>query len=227
MKAIEKYRRNGLERPISFHPNIWVHLLLLGVYSSSLIFFSFLVVIEDEVLKKLVIILLIIAIGVSFVVFCLVSFAWLRSGQRGILELSKEGIYMSHIGIVLPWQDISLAWITTIKNKGIKMKSVDFFLHNASQHEKRMSGIGRLLISMGRLMTKKYIDISKKIPRIEFVDAVDLGLKFTMFATLIATDSMPSMSNQQLQQLSSYLKRLHDYVTSNPDVICFAIPFFL
>ena len=47
---------------------------------------------------------------------------------------------MSHLGLVLPWQDIGPAWIYTVHQKGFALKDVTFLLGNASQHIDRPHG---------------------------------------------------------------------------------------
>ena len=136
--------------------------------------------------------------------FGIMFFALFRSGSQRVLELSREGIYMSHIDVVLPWKDIGPAWISITKHLGGRTKNVVFILRNVTQHTAKMGYIGRLLMNM-----------SKKFAHSKSGGIVDWGLNTILFA---------AEADDMCKQLSIELERMRNSVVNTPDTTVFNIP---
>lgn len=201
MKPIEKYQRFGLETPITFRAGVKFHLLLWGG-GSFLILGCIMAMADGDVFEQFI-----GAFGLVFFGLALgiLIFALLRSGSHGLFEISKEGIYMSHIGVVLPWEDIGPAWIFISKHQGGKTKDVLFVLRNLSRHSARMGSIARLLMR-----------ISKKVAHSESGGSVEWGLKTIFFAADADSDVY--------DQLSSVLDRMRNSVIGEADTTVFNVP---
>jgi len=167
-----------------------------------LIFGCIVAMTEGDLLEQLI-----GAFGLVFfgVALAIMIFALLRSGDRGTFELSKEGIYMSHIGYVLPWSDIGPAWIASAKHQGGTTKDVVFLLRNVSRHTAKMGIVGRLLMN-----------ISKKASHSKSGGVLDWGLK----TVLLAADA----DDETEEQLSTELGRMRDSVINDPDSTVFNVP---
>lgn len=201
MKLLEVYKKYGLENPISIRPGLKFHLLLWGG-GSLLIIGSMFAMLEGSLIEKLVGLFGALFFGIAFVILI---YAFLNSRDRGTLEISDRGIYMSHIGTVLPWSDIGPVWIATAKHENGKTKDVVFVLRNVSQHTKKMGTMGKMLMK-----------ITKNISNSKPGGALDWGLK----AFFIATEA----DSEIKKQLSKELARMREIALTNTDASVFNIP---
>lgn len=150
MTLIERYRTRGLSEPIRIHAGLRFHGLLWGG-GGFLMLGSVLAMEEGGELEQMV-----GAFGFVFFGVCLsiLLYALVRGGRRGLLEISGDGLYMSHIGVVLPWRDIGPAWIQTVRQSGMTLEDVGFVVRNADQHMDRMGPVGRFLFKLSRMMSR-------------------------------------------------------------------------
>ncbi|WLT40433.1 hypothetical protein NON20_24440 (plasmid) [Synechocystis sp. B12] len=149
MKLIEHYRQYGLEKPIHFRAGFIFHLLLwccLGFIIGGIV-----MVVEMDIIGKLIGIFSFLFFGFAFLVMLS---AWFKSGRYGLCMLSKEGLYMSHINITIPWQDIGPAWIHIFQSQGTTTKNVCYSLRNISRHRNRMGFTGKILIDLQKFVYK-------------------------------------------------------------------------
>ena len=201
MKPIEQYRRLGLEKPITIRPGLRFHLLLWGG-GSFLILGSIAGLASSDLQGKLIGAFGLIFFGLALSMMVL---ALVKSGSRGLLQISKEGIYMSHLGVLLPWEDIGPAWCSVTKHQGMKIKDVAFLLRNVSQHTARMEKLGKLSVGL-----------SKRMAHSKPGGLVEWGLKAFMFAADADDDIQ--------DQLKEVLAKLRETVANEPDSTVFNIP---
>ena len=201
MKAIDQYRRHGLERPIAFRAGIWFHLLLWG--GGSFLLLGCLVGLARGGFRAQAV----VAFGLLFfgAALGIMLVAWFRSKARGLLELSKEGVYLSHIGIVLPWEDIGPAWISNVTHAGGTTKDVLFLLQNTSQHKRSADALGRLLLNL-----------SKGVSGSKAGDGVDWSLR----ALLLAIGA----TGQSRSQFARELEKMRNSLAEAPDATVFNMP---
>jgi hypothetical protein len=150
MTPIEQYRSRGLREPIRIHAGLRFHALLWGG-GGFLMLGSVIAMEEGGELEQMI-----GAFGFVFFGVCLsiLLYALVRGGRRGLLEISGDGLFMSHIGIVLPWRDIGPAWIQTVRQSGMAIEDVGFVVRNADQHMDRMGPVGRFLFSVSRMLSR-------------------------------------------------------------------------
>lgn len=92
------------------------------------------------------------AFGILFfgAALLLMVYTLFQSRSRGLLQLSEDGIYLAHLGTVLPWQDIGPAWVSVTRTNGVTSKEVNFVLRNSRIHQKKMSRVGSILVAISR-----------------------------------------------------------------------------
>lgn len=204
MTAIEQYRREGLSRPIRLRAGLAFRLFFWWG-GAFLMAGSILAMVEGEPLDQMIGL-----IGFLFFGLCLsiLALAWFRGRRRGLVELSEQGLYLSHLGVVLPWEDIGPAWIHTVHQRGFALKDVTFILGNASRHHDRMDAVGRLLFRISRA-------VSTSRPG----GAVDWGLR----AVLLAMEA-GSGSHRQMGEALEMMRRAG---SEKPDTIVFNVPMVL
>jgi hypothetical protein len=201
MKPIEQYKRYGLEKPITIRPGLRFHLLLWGG-GSFLILGSIAGLASSDLQNKLIGAFGLIFFGLALSMMVL---ALVKSGSRGLMQISKEGIYMSHLGVLLPWKDIGPAWCSVTKHQGMKIKDVAFLLRNVSQHTARMEKLGKLSVG-----------ISKRMAHSKPGGLVEWGLKAFMFVADADDDIQ--------DQLKDLLAKLRETVANESDSTVFNIP---
>jgi len=204
MKAIEQYRRHGLSQPIRLKAGLAFRLFFWWG-GGFLMLGAVLMMVEGTPFEQLLGLF-----GFLFFGFCfsIMLVAWVRGRRRGLVEVSRDGLYLSHLGIVLPWQDIGPAWVHTVYQKGIALKDVTFVLDNASRHRDRMDGLGRLLFRISRAVSG-----SRK------GGAVEWGVR----ATMMAFDAGTGMH----RQMNEALEMMRQAVLEKPDAIVFNVPMVL
>lgn len=201
MKPIEQYQRFGLEEPITIRPGFRFHLLLWGG-GGFLILGSLLALRADELKTRAIGIFGLVFFGLALATMVV---AFLRSRPRGLLQISRQGMYMSHIDIVLPWDDIGPAWCSVTKNQGVETKDVVFLLRNVSEHSAKMGKFGRWSL-----------EISKKFAHSRRGGWVDWGLK----ALFWAADAEEDMQ----EQLKASLEQIRKSVMNEADTTIFNVP---
>ena len=200
MKVIDQYRRFGLTKPIALRPGLRIHLLLWGG-GGFLLSASVVAMREGDPIQR--------AIGAFGALFfggalAVLIYALANSGQRGLCEISSQGIYMSHIGTTLPWADIGPAWCSVTKHAGGTTKDVVFVLRNASRHSLRMSAVGRILLRL-----------SRRVAHSSPGGGVDWGMR--AFMTLTDAD-------ESYDQFAGEMERIRRMIQSEPDSTVFNIP---
>ena len=143
-KTIQEFRRHGLIRPIRTKPGLWSWLFLfLG--APFLLGGSFLALISGGLIETLAGL-----IGLPFFGFCFLIYLMvlLRSGKRGLLEFSEQGLYHGLYRFEIPWADIGPAWIFGIRAGGGKHSDVVFILRNASKHKSQLGTVERFLFGI-------------------------------------------------------------------------------
>ncbi|MBB4265351.1 hypothetical protein [Roseospira visakhapatnamensis] len=204
MTAMEQYRTQGLRQPIRFFPGAKFHWALWGG-GSFLLLGCALMLNEGTALEQLIGLFGLLFFGTCCAILIV---ALARSGRRGVFEISDQGLYMAHLGLVLPWEDIGPVWINTVPLKVWSAKDLLFVLRNASHHQARADGLGRLLLRMAVASSR-----SRKRGVLEW------GLR----AGLVATDAGMGLH----RSLTTTLETMRAAVLSEPDALVFNVPITL
>jgi hypothetical protein len=152
MKPMDQYAARGLSEPIRFRPGIGFHLLLWIGGPLLIAGCVFAIVAGDTVLQ------LVGAFGVIFFGFGLFVMlqALMRSGARGLFELSAEGLYLAQYGATFAWPDLGPAWITEA-TAGKSVKDVCFVLRNAKKYVPKMGAVGKTIVAMSKTISKQQL----------------------------------------------------------------------
>jgi hypothetical protein len=204
MNALEQYRRSGLREPIRIRPGCMFHVMLWGGHA-FLLLGSLLALEEGGAFEAFMGLFGLLFFGTTFVIMLT---ALLRGGRRGTVEISAEGIYMSHIGVVLPWADIGPAWSQSVRVSGVAMHDVCFVVRDARTHMTRMGAMGRFLFSL-----------SMKLSRSRKGGAIQWGLH----GLLAAMDAGTGMH----RQMAEALDRMRAAVLEEPGAMVFNVPIAL
>jgi hypothetical protein len=183
MKPIEQYQRFGLAQPITIRPGVRYHLLLWGG-GGFLMLGCVLALTQragfEQAMGALGLLFFGLALGIMI-------FALVKSRSRGLCELSEHGLYMAHLGVILPWKDIGPAWCAVYEHQGGRTKDVCFVLRNITQHIAGTRRIGRFLLRLSQRVAQsksegilvwglrifmKHADVSELYDQL----AVELGL---------------------------------------------------
>ncbi len=204
MKAIEQYRRDGLSRPIRFRAGL-AFKLFFWWGGGFLMLGAVLMMLEGGPVEQVLGLAALLFFGLCLSIMLV---AWVRGRRRGLLEISGQGLYMSHLGIVLPWRDIGPAWVYTVHQKGFALKDVTFVLDNSSQHLDRLGPLGRFLFRLSGALSR-----SRK------GGAIEWGLH----ATMLAFDA----GRGKRGQMDDALEMMRQAVLARPDAIVFNVPMVL
>ncbi len=161
-KIIQQFRQNGLAEPIRTKPGIlaWAFLVFGGLF---LVGGSLFALVDGGAFEFLVGLIGVPFFGFGFYVYFKVLS---RSGQRGLLEFSKEGIYHGLYNIEIPWADVGPAWIFGIQVGMANNRDVLFILRNAPKYKAQLGGIERFLFTLmerqGRSQSGGALDMGVK-----------------------------------------------------------------
>jgi hypothetical protein len=161
-QTIQQFRQYGLSEPIRTKAGIgsWLFFLLGAPF---LVGGSFLALVSDKPLGFLVGIIGLPFFGFGFFVYYRVL---ARSGERGMLEFSKQGIYNSLYKLEIPWEDVGPAWVYGIQVGMVGNRDVLFILRNAPKYKAQLGGIERFLFTLmerqGRSQSGGALDLGVK-----------------------------------------------------------------
>ncbi|WP_299011913.1 hypothetical protein [uncultured Shewanella sp.] len=200
MDFINQYQQQGLTKPISIKPTLKMHALLWG--GGAFLLAGCGVALLSEELKTQL-----IGLGgglfFGFAIIICVS-ALLRSHSRGLVEFSQDGLWLSTLGVTLPWHSLGPAWVNVTKHDGGKTKDVVFIVKDIDRYITNLSFIPRIHL---RLL-KRTLDIGKG-------GSIDLGLE-ALFHFLDEKSAFKKLTHQ--------LEYARDQAQSNPSVILLNIP---
>ncbi|MBB4286737.1 hypothetical protein [Roseospira goensis] len=204
MRALDQYQQRGLREPIRVYPGFRFHLLLWGG-GGFLLTGAVLMMDSGTGIEPLVGLFGLVFFGFACTVMLIAA---LRAHRRGVFELSEAGLYMAHLGIVLPWEDIGPAYIQAVRVKGFQLDDVCFVVRHASRHIARVGSVGRLLFKVA-----KAVSHSRK------GGAIEWGLR----AGLALTEAGLGTH----RQMGSILERMRQAVLAEPDSLVFNVPMAL
>jgi len=204
MEAVEQYKQNGVREPIRLRPGKKFHWAFWGGHS-FLLFGALLMMMEDGPFENFIGLVGFLFFGTTFLIWLV---ALLRARERGTVELSGDGLYMSHIGVLLPWSDIGPAWSQPVHIKGMTMHDVCFVVRNAKTHMKKMDFIGRGLFKL-----------ALKVSSSRKGGAIQWGLH----AALALVDAGTGLH----RQTAAILQRMRDAVLEEPGAMVFNVPSLL
>jgi hypothetical protein len=159
LAPLEQYQTHGLSSPISIRPSWKMHLLVWG--GGPLLFFaSVAALLGANGLKAR----FLGGFGIVFFGFALILFAsaLIRGRTKGLVEFSTRGMWISTLGITLPWRSIGPAWVNTTK----KTDEVVFIVRGIDQYAKNLDPLAALHL---RLL-KRTLDVGKG-------GLIDFGIK--------------------------------------------------
>jgi hypothetical protein len=156
---LEQYQTHGLSSPISIWPSWKMHLLVWG--GGPLLFIaSVAALLGANGLKAR----FLGGFGIVFFGFALILFAsaLIRGRAKGLVEFSTRGMWISTLGITLPWRSIGPAWVNTTK----KTDEVVFIVRGIDKYAKNLDPLAALHL---RLL-KRTLDVGKG-------GLIDFGIK--------------------------------------------------
>src|SRR4029077_4983956 len=159
LAPLEQYETHGLSRPISIWPS-WKMRLLVWGGGPLLVFASVAALLGANGLKARFL------GGFGIVFFGLASIlfasALIRGRAKGLVEFSTRGMWISTLGITLPWRSIGPAWVNTTK----KTDEVVFIVRGIDEYAKNLDALAALHL---RLL-KRTLDVGKG-------GLIDFGIK--------------------------------------------------
>jgi len=142
--------------------------LLVWGGGAFLIFGCFVALGEANLMTKFIGGFGIIFFGISLT---LIASGLIRGHSKGLVEFSKRGMWISTLGITLPWHSIGPAWVNTTKHAGGKTDDVVFIVRDINTYAKNLDPLAALHL---RLL-KCTLDVGKG-------GLIDFGLKFVLHA---------------------------------------------
>ncbi len=188
-QIIQQFRQNGLSEPIRTRPGIgsWLFLIFGALF---LVGGSLLALVDGGSLEFLAGLIGVPFFGFGFYVYFNVLS---RSGERGMLEFSRQGIYHGLYNIEIPWADIGPAWIFGIQVGLANNRDVLFILRNAQKYKAQLGGIERFLFML-----------MERQGRSQSGGALDLGVK--AFGMVFGETDAGSDTVNALQEMRERLK---------------------
>lgn len=167
MSPLEQYQTHGLSRPISIWPSWKIHLLAWGG-GAFLIFGCFIALADDDLKIKFI-----GGFGAIFfgIALTLIAGGLIRGRTKGVIEFSTSGMWVSTLGITLPWSSIGPAWVNTTTHAGGKTDDVVFIVRDIDTHAKSLD----LLAAFHLRLLKRSLDVGKG-------GLIDFGLKLVLHA---------------------------------------------
>ncbi|SJN53528.1 hypothetical protein VR7878_00368 [Vibrio ruber DSM 16370] len=200
MSLTEQYNKNGLAKPITIRPTYKMHLCLWGG-GIFLLLCSFISAGSDDWILSI--------FGIPFFGLVLVvAGSAIRKGKdRGLVQFSDSGLWLSTIATTLPWESIGPAWVNRTENEGRATDDVVFIVHNVDQYVVETNWITRL-----------YLKLTKKTLNIKDGGILDFGLE-VLFIKADAEDSLDEMQTQ--------LEQARELAGDDPTAVLLNIPVHL
>lgn len=188
-QTIQQFRQYGLAEPIRTKPGIWSWLFLVfsGLF---LVGGSLFALVDGGPLEFLIGLIGLPLFGFGILVYFKVLS---RSGQRGMLEFSKQGIYHGLYNIEIPWADVGPAWVYGIQVGLANNRDVLFILRNAPKYKAQLGGLERFLFTL-----------MERQGRSQSGGALDLGVK--AFGLVLGQTEAGSDTVNALQEMRDRLK---------------------
>ncbi|MEJ2228457.1 MAG: hypothetical protein P8Y67_09520 [Alphaproteobacteria bacterium] len=188
-RTIQHFRQYGLTEPIRAKPGIWSWLFFVfgGLF---LVGGSLFALVDGGPFEFLVGLIGLPFFGFGFYVYFNVLS---RSGERGMLEFSKQGIYHGLYNIDIPWSDIGPAWIYSIQIGMTNNSDVLFILRNAPKYKAQLGGVERFLFML-----------MERQGRSQSGGALDMGVK--AFGMVFGEADAGSDTVNALQEMRNRLK---------------------
>lgn len=188
-QTIQQFRQYGLAEPIRAKPGIWAWLFLIfgGLF---LVGGSLLALLEGGPFEFLIGLIGLPFFGLAFLIY---ANTLIRSGQRGLVEFSEQGIYHGLYDIEVPWADIGPAWIFGIQVGMASNRDVLFILRNAPKYKAQLGSIERFLFT-----------IMERQGRSQSGGALDMGMK--TFGLVFGEADAGSDTVNALQEMRDRLK---------------------
>ncbi|ASA54635.1 hypothetical protein [Vibrio gazogenes] len=166
MNPYEQYKKNGLSKPIALKPTLKMHLLVWGG-GLFLILCCFQALRDNDIKMNLIGILGMVFSGFALALFVSVLF---RGRDKGLVEFSENGLWLSSIGITLPWHAIGPAWINTTSHDGGKTDETVFIVKGIDNYTSDVGLFSRIFIKL----LKRTLNIGKE-------GGIDFGLDSLLY----------------------------------------------
>lgn len=159
LDPLEQYETHGLSSPISIWPS-WKMRLLVWGGGPLLVFASAAALLGPNGLKAR----FLGGFGIVFFGFACILFAsaLIRGRAKGLVEFSTRGMWISTLGITLPWRSIGPAWVNTTN----KTDEVVFIVRGIDTYARNLDPLAALHL---RLL-KRTLDVGKG-------GVIDFGIK--------------------------------------------------
>ncbi len=199
-QTIQQFRQHGLAKPVRAKPGIgsWLFLVFGGLF---LVGGSLMALVSGGPLEFLAGLIGLPFFGFGFYVYLNVLS---RSGNRGMLEFSKQGIYHGLYNLEIPWSDIGPAWVYGIKVGLASNHDVLFILKNAPKYKAQLGGIERFLFT-----------VMERQGRSQSGGALDMGVR--AFGLVFGEPDAGSDTVKALEEMRDRLK-------DDPDSAVLGIP---
>jgi hypothetical protein len=173
---LEQYQTHGLSSPISIWPSWKMHLLVWGG-GAFLIFGCVAALLGADGLKAR----FMGGFGIVFFGFALILIAsgLIRGRTKGLVEFSTRGMWISTLGITLPWRSIGPAWVNTTK----KTDEVVFIVRGIDAYAKNLDPLAAL-----------YLRLLKRTLAVGKGSLIDFGLE--LFVLWDAGDEFKKLQEQ-------------------------------
>jgi hypothetical protein len=206
-QSIQQFRQHGLAEPIRTKPGIgsWLFLVFGALF---LVGGSLFALVDGGALEFLVGLIGVPFFGFGFYVFFNVLS---RSGERGMLELSKQGIYIGLYNLEISWADVGPAWVYGVQVGMVSNRDVLFILRNASKYKAQLGGIERFLFTL-----------MERQGRSQSGGALDMGVK--AFGMVFGEADAGSDTVKALEEMRAQLKGdMNSAVLGIPRIIRFGL----
>lgn len=194
MSPLEQYQTHGLSNPISIWPSWKMHLLVWGG-GAFLIFGGALALGADHLKTRFI-----AGFGILFFGFALIVFAsgLIRGRTKGLVEFSTRGMWISILGITLPWRSIGPAWVNTTKQV-----DVVFIVRGIDTYAKNLDPLAAF-----------YLRLLKRPFHIRKGGRIDFGLSLVLLA----------LDAGEFKKIEEEMEYARTKAASDPSVILLNIP---
>lgn len=171
-KYIDQFKKSHLSKPICINPR--VRICLLTIFGGFFLLLGCLIATQERNP-------IIVSVGILGFILLIPSLLYwfyltIKCGQNGLINFSIDGLYYSHYGILISWDDIGPAWVTGFKVSGIAENNVYFILLNVDKYRTQVPLIHKFFFNLGQRWFKS--DNSKILERglkyfVQYVDDKD------------------------------------------------------
>lgn len=180
MTPIEQYKRRGLAHPIKIRPSLKMHMLVWGG-GPLLLGGSVMMLLSSELMTQLIGLLGLIFFGSAIII---IASAVISSRQKGLVEFSQDGLWLSTLRTTLPWQSIGPAWIHTTAHEGGTTNDVVFIAKGVDRYSSELSLIPRI-----------HLKLMKRTLKVGTGGVIDAGLE-VLFELLGNEEAFDELSDQ-------------------------------